>query len=167
MILREDDIVVININIILLPIKSERQETRAPSARAKPPPMSRIIPQGNLAWTRSQTSKVGPAGWLAGLAGMMKRRMTMASVGVAEEITTGVSRLAQPAMKPGALKNQRRTRRVKRTRVETSWKVMGPSSLYFSLNISDTPLSEFPRLSFPLQQDSREPFRSLRLGRMK
>ena len=65
----------------------------------------------------------------------------MARVGVAEEITTGVSRLAHPAMNPGALKNQMRTRRVKRTKVATSWKVMGPSSLYFSLNISETPLS--------------------------
>ena len=68
----------------------------------------------------------------------------MASVGVAEEITTAVSRLAQPAMNPGALENQRRTRRVKRTRVETSWKVTGPSSLYLTLNISVTPLSDLP-----------------------
>ena len=95
----------------------------------------------------------------------------MARVGVAEEMETVVSTLAQPAMNPGALKNQMRTRRVKRTKVETSWKVMGPSSLYFSLNISVTPLSDFPWLAVLLQplesQEAREAVMSLTLGLRK
>ena len=64
----------------------------------------------------------------------------MARVGVAEDITTPVSTAsAHPTMKPGARRNHMTTRRLKRPSVQASWKVTGPSSRYFSLNMADTP----------------------------
>ena len=74
-------------------------------------------------------------GFLIGSAGMIKNKMTMSNVGVAEEIemtepfeSVHSSISDQPGINPGFLNNQIRTTELNRTKVDSSWKVIGPRS---------------------------------------
>ena len=63
----------------------------------------------------------------------MKRSRTMRSVGDADEtVTSDWMMSAHPGMNPGFLRNQTQTKVRNRIRVESSWKLIGPRSVYFS-----------------------------------
>ena len=66
---------------------------------------------------------------------MTKKRMTMRSVGVAEDMgmtepseSVHSSNSDQPGIKPGFLRSQIITTELNRARVDISWKVIGPRS---------------------------------------